>query len=216
MDDIQKIKIEEYRSLLEEHRRDRSYIFERPLLILGIIAVAMRYFYESDAELLVLLGLITIVIFCFNLWFTVNRLQSDARIVAYIQLVHEGDYRDRWFGWENALREYRILMGNDAKSGELDSLIMDIQNEKSGPASSQFYKVIWVLHLSLVIFICAASLLSLLPLENLLDQMEACGILAAAILFLVYAFGPLRPARLKNRIELERKIWESVFEEYES
>jgi hypothetical protein len=216
MDDIEKIKIEEYRSLLEEHRRDRSYIFERPLLILGIIAFAMRYFYESDTDLLVLIGLITIVIFCFNLWFTVNRLQSDARIVAYIQLVHEGGYRERWFGWENALREYRILMGNDAKSGVLNSMIADIQNGKFGPASSNFYKVIWILHISLVIFICAASLLSLLPFEALLEKIEACAILAAAILFIGYAFGPLRPARLKNRMELERKIWESVFEEYES
>ena len=48
MSNIEGIRLEEYRSLLEEHRKNRSYIFERPILILGMLTVAMLYFYGSS------------------------------------------------------------------------------------------------------------------------------------------------------------------------
>jgi hypothetical protein len=42
----------------------------------------------------------------FNFWFTINRLGSAARIVAYIQVVLEAGRP--WRGWETSLRSYRI------------------------------------------------------------------------------------------------------------
>lgn len=37
-------RLEEYRSLLEEHKKNRSYIFERPVIVLGLVSAAMYYF----------------------------------------------------------------------------------------------------------------------------------------------------------------------------
>jgi hypothetical protein len=102
MSDIKDIRIEEYKSLIEEHKKNRSYIFERPLLITGTIAISIQYFCKTEISQFVLLFILLIV--CFNLWFTAHRFQSSARIVAYLQLFHEREFKDKWIGWENALR----------------------------------------------------------------------------------------------------------------
>jgi len=131
MDDIEglkledKIKLEEYRSLLEEHRDNRLYLFERPIIILGIIVAAMAASLRSygsnisselclDIGLFVSLGLI--ILLCFNLRFTANRLERDARIVAYMQLVHEGNgkFKDKWYGWGNSLCKYHEMKNDNS------------------------------------------------------------------------------------------------------
>jgi len=43
-----------------------------------------------------------------DLWFTVNRLQSAARIASYISLFLEPEGKLNWIGWENSLRAHRI------------------------------------------------------------------------------------------------------------
>lgn len=151
MSDIEDIRLEEYRSLLEEHRKNRSYIFERPILILGIVAVAMQYFYESTIGQIVLACLIFIL--CFNLWFIGNRIRSDARIVAYIQLVHEGELRAEWLGWENTLRLYRTWMMRHNKTGDLETLRSKKLNPEAVPDRIVFYPAIWLLHFVLILSI---------------------------------------------------------------
>ena len=102
MDDT---KIEEYKSLRQEHENNRKFIFERPLLIVGAtFASAMTV---ADKGFLVLLPIPFLALLLFNLWFTHNRAESSARIVSYLQLVHEGVCPVNWIGWENSVRLYR-------------------------------------------------------------------------------------------------------------
>jgi hypothetical protein len=96
------VRIEEYKVLRQELEMNRKFVFERPLLVVGATlagALSPR------------IGLLTIPflgVLLFNLWFTYNRLWSSARIVAYIQLVHEGISKEfEWIGWERALMKFR-------------------------------------------------------------------------------------------------------------
>jgi hypothetical protein len=75
----------EYTSLREELLQYRRYIFERPLLIVGAGIALSR----ADTSLVVMPPLVAVLL-TFNFWFTVNRLRSSARIVAYIQSALEG------------------------------------------------------------------------------------------------------------------------------
>ena len=211
MSDIEEIRLEEYRSLLGEHKKNRSYIFERPIIILGLVAVAMRYFYESPIGEFGLAGLIFIL--CFNLWFTGNRLQSDARIVAYIQLVHEGELRAEWFGWESALRQYRRWRTLHTETGDLEKLRLKTLDSKVIPSVLRFYPGIWMLHLVLVLLTFVVTLISGFPSKTVLESVGLGATLVAAIIFVIYAFGSLCPTRLKAGIELERAAWLCVFEE---
>lgn len=74
---------EEYQTLRQELLESKRYVFERPLLIGAAGIAALGAFREIQAAVvpLVMVGLLL-----FNLWFTVNRLRSASRIVAYIQL----------------------------------------------------------------------------------------------------------------------------------
>lgn len=208
------IRIEEYRSLQEEHRRNRSYVFERPIIILGIVAIAMQYFYESTIGIFVLAFLIFLL--CFNLWFTGNRLRSDARIIAYIQLIHEGELRTKWFGWENALREYRLWVTHHTKTGDLEQLLSKNLDPETIPTSSRFYPAIWLLHVILVLSIFIISLMKWFLPKTIQNILEVVPSLAATIVFIFYAFGSLRPTKLNTGIELERATWICVFEESSS
>ena len=97
---------DEYRVLREELKINRQFIFERPLLIIGgaLASKAMLGFTEPFSDLLIVF---VILLLTFNLWFTMNRLTSSARIIGYIHLVHEGEFRENWKGWENSLSMYR-------------------------------------------------------------------------------------------------------------
>jgi len=159
----------------------------------------------ADMGLFISAGLVFIL--GFNLWFIGNRLQSDARIVAYIQLVHEGRFKDRWFGWENALREYRTIF-----------------KDKGAATSHRFYPMIWASH---IIFVLLALLVSFIILNIIgefggskgyisignqnvqLSSLSEGALLVALVFFAIYAF-KFRPQNLSTRIELERDRWKEV------
>jgi hypothetical protein len=211
----EQLKLEEYRSLFEEHRKNRTYILERPIIILGLAAIALQYSYKLDLGQFILAGLIFIL--CYNLWFTGNRLQSAARIVAYIQLVHEpeGELRSKWIGWESILREYRIWIGKH-KKGELEIIQNEKLKEQPIPFRLMFYPAIWVLHLVIVLLtftIAIIPLMKSLPLsiEDVVGPIASC---VATVIFMYYAFGELNPKRVSKTIELERATWFCVFEEF--
>jgi len=85
---------QEYSFLREELDMNRRFVFERPLLIVGAaLAAAVPL---ADKRAFFLLPLPFLAVLLFNLWFTINRLQSSARIIGYIQLVHEGE--KNWIG----------------------------------------------------------------------------------------------------------------------
>ncbi len=93
----------EYKALRDELIQAKGYVFERPIVI-AALAVASTKFLEKPV-LFVIPSLVAMV-FLFNLWFSVNRLRSATRIVAYIQCVLE-EKVVTWQGWETSLRHYR-------------------------------------------------------------------------------------------------------------
>jgi|GEM_PF-2861872 len=211
----EQLKLEEYRSLLEEHRKNRAYIFERPIIILGLAAIAIQYSYKLAIGQFVLAGLIFIL--CYNPWFTGNRLQSDARIIAYIQLLHEGKLKSRWIGWESSLREYRIWNEKHKKNGDLKTLKKQKLDKSAIPSRLMFYPAIWTLHFGIVslAFIVTAITLkwsSLLSIDKVAGPIATC---IATAIFMYYAFIELYPSQLREKIELERATWLCVFEEFD-
>lgn len=210
--DYDDIRLEEYSSLLEEHRKNRSYIFERPIIILGIIAVASQYFFESIIGQFVAASLIFVL--CFNLWFIGHRIRSDARIVAYIQLVHEGELRSKYFGWENALRQYRIWIKNHKSNGDLEKLRLKYFDSEATQDRIVFYPAIWLLHCVIVFFILFVTLTEWFSSTTVMTSVGMSVIIVTIIIFLIYAFGSFNPKLLKDSIELERATWFCVFESF--
>jgi len=95
----------EYEFLKKEADDNKRYVFERPLLITAslplLLTLTNSIFYWFIIPLIVFLLI-------FNFWFTVNRLNSFARIIAYIQVYIEKN--QNYIGWENYLRKYRSKM----------------------------------------------------------------------------------------------------------
>jgi hypothetical protein len=205
------LKLEEYRSLAEEHRSNRSLIFERPLVILGLITIPIIYSYENAIGGLI--SAILMIILTFNLWFIGNRLSSDSRIVAYILLVHEGNFKKYWFGWENSLWEYRKWRANH--KSDLKIIRKNIKKESS-PETFRFYPPIWAFHVALVLFALYLSYNSAIALKESVAIVGFYISYITALIFLYFAFGDLFFKRLQIGIEIEVEIWRRIFEELKS
>ena len=95
---------DEYNSLRSELETNKKFVFERPLFIIATGMAILGTMYDVKAIFLAPIPFLAILYF--NLWFTQNRLKSSARIVAYLQLVHE-TRQLKTPGWESALRSYR-------------------------------------------------------------------------------------------------------------
>jgi L-asparagine transporter-like permease len=200
------MKLEEYRSLREEHMKNRNYMFERPIIILGLVAVALQFSYQHSFNYFILA--VIIFILCFNLWFISNRLNSDSRIVAYIQLFHEGELKEKWIGWESALRQYREWRVENPKA--ISKVSRKIK-ARGTPRSFQFYPAIWIFHLVLVVLTFSLSLMGLKTSRNIIDIIGVLVVFITVIIFFVYAF-KLHPNKFGDSIELERRLWEQVFD----
>jgi len=94
----------EYESLRQELNENKKYIFERPLVI--ITAAFVIFGYASDQDFIMLFPPVIIFLLLFNLKFTSNRLNSSARIVAYIRLFIE-KRNSKNYQWESFLAKYR-------------------------------------------------------------------------------------------------------------
>jgi len=107
----------EYETLRNELLQGKKYVFERPILIItGSFAIVQFI----DKQYALYFPLVIIGLLFFNLWFTINGIDSMARIVGYIQLVLE-DKDVKWHGWETSLRNYRKwLKGNDFQNKKID------------------------------------------------------------------------------------------------
>ena len=103
-----KLRQFEHGYLRTELAANKKLVFERALVIVAVGLAASLL--PKDAQGVQLLGFPIIGALGFNLWFSVNRLQSSNRIAAYIQLFHEADRKFSWVGWENALRLHRIWL----------------------------------------------------------------------------------------------------------
>ena len=207
MANTQNTQLEEYKILRQEHENNRKFVFERPLVIVGGMLAATMGFKGDPKDMLGLLPLIFLAMLWFNLWFTHNRLQSSARIVAYIQLIHELGAAP-WIGWENSLTKYRDWYTNAT----------EIQKEqlKNVPVASDsmgFYPPIFYFHL-----FCGVMFVLLLLIQNgVLQRIVKCETISLDVLWImvngfallafVLALLPYAPDGARKAIGIKRLIW---------
>jgi len=205
----------EYASLRQEILQNKSYIFERPLLIVGAFMASVKQLSESN--LAILLPPFLIFILIINFRFTANRLASNSRIVAYISAVLESKNVTKWIGWESALRKYRMFLKNNNPE-DLEEKIKKHYDEYAVPDALMLYKPIYQFHLGIAIFGIIIYIL-LIPknLVSNLDRADYSISLIAMILLSVglfyYFFIRYPPAKMRNLIERERAIWMVLKEE---
>ncbi len=232
MPDQSRVQLEEYKALLEEHRRNRSYVFERTVVILAIVAASAKVFDQGNFLSTSILVAVLIFLFSYNLKFTVHRLESDARIIAYLQIFHEGSYKDKWIGWENALREYRIW---EQHEGEEAASRINNGNDPMAIPNSHInkgsYPALWSLHICLVVM--AWAFLVGLNLKKIGDRLtlvthdvfrffgllDTPNLLGAAVLaastcyFLYTALRSAHYSHIDPFIESERTKWVLVVDD---
>jgi hypothetical protein len=125
----------EYESLRNELNENRKYVFERPLLIFSVACIFFDY--VSKTDYVMLFPCLIILLLLFNLHFTANRLNSSARIIAYIRLFIEKNQPSN-YQWETFLNAYRL-------KGENKGL--------------KYYPVIYYFHIMLIIFLLLLEIL---------------------------------------------------------
>lgn len=203
--DDQLMPREEYQTLRQELLESKRYVFERPLIITAAGIAALGAFKEGQAAPVPLLitGLLL-----FNLWFTVNRLQSASRIVAYIQLQLESQRIAPWRGWETALRDYRKWL----KQNDVEVILEEEMDQEAVPDALMYYPAIHRLHLGIALLAIAGSLFVLR--QDPAPLSIACSgstlLLAAWLAFYAVRY---RPTAMRGLIERNRVIWEHVLRE---
>lgn len=196
---------DEYQTLRQELLESKRYVFERPLVIAAAGIAALGAFEEGQAAPvpLVVTGLLL-----FNLWFTVNRLRSASRIVAYIQLQLEREPIAPWRGWETALRDYRMWL----KRHDAEAVARNEMEKDAIPDALMYYPAIHRLHLGIASLAIASTVYVLMRSPTPLSIACAGGTILLAIWLSIHAVR-YRPANMKDLIERNRVIWKQVLEE---
>lgn len=193
----------EYEALRNELLLGKKYVFERPILIITA-AFASAQLLKNDIAIYI--APIVIGLLSFNLWFTVNRLGSMARIVAYIQIILE-DKEVSWFGWETSLRKYRKWL----KIQNLN--IRDIEiNLESVYDNLGYYPVIFWVHIAANLFTAIFIILYTYIFSWIVWPIAIICILSMG-LFTKYAYNH-RPIVKIMEIEQNRKIWKDVLDNW--
>lgn len=191
----------EYQTLREELNQSRKYVFERPLLIVGVGVAVMT---TEGGEYAGVLPMLLVGLLLFNYLFTVNRLRSACRIVAYIQVVLEGDVDVRWRGWETSLREYRMWLNEDP---EKKKEIVDREMEKKAvPDALMYYAPIYQIHIALVGLSAIASVILSAEQPRISNVVSTILLFALAIVFGYYCI-KWRPRKMRDLIERKVVIW---------
>ena len=179
----------EYESLRNELNENRKYVFERPLVI--FTAACILFAYISESEYIILFPGLIILLLLFNLHFTANRLNSNARIIAYIRLFIEENQNDN-YNWETFLNAYRI-------DGEQKGL--------------KYYPIIFYFHIVMIIFLLLMEIplyLHLHPLSQSQDKnnmlvtlIVTIALLVGAIIYLFSIMKYISPKQVKDFFEKE-------------
>lgn len=195
---------DEYQTLRQELLESKRYVFERPLVIAAAGIAALGAFEAREAAPVPLLvtGLLL-----FNLWFTVNRLRSASRIVAYIQLQLEADRIAPWRGWETALRDYRKWL----KRNDADAVAREEMDKDAIPDALMYYPAIHRLHLGIALLAIASSIYVMMSSPTPLSIACAVGTFLLAIWLTIHAVRH-RPATMRGLIEWNRVVWKRVLQ----
>jgi hypothetical protein len=148
---------DEYNSLRNELLQGKKYVFERPLLIITLSFAGLNF---MDKAYVAYLPPMAIGLLMFNLWFTVNRMRSIARIVAYIQIELEEKLWRPWLGWETCLRHYR-MWGKEHRDDQQE-LVESWIDRNAVPDAIGYYPTIFIMHVAVVLLLLIGSLLALL------------------------------------------------------
>lgn len=194
----------EYTTLRNELLQDKQYVFERPLLIITAAGVASVQL--SNEATILLLPTLLVLILLVNLWFTVNRLRSMARIVAYIDVVLESSQDVKWIGWEKSLRAHRIWMKSHSPQERTAKLKSHI-NQIAIPDAMMFYPPIFWLHAIMVALAVAVSAYSIIHATDVFQIYASSATFVISSIFGLLCIGPYRPAKMRNLIEVQRAIW---------
>lgn len=201
--DLQIGKTQEYDTLRQELLDAKRYVFERPLAIAALAAVGVQLF-DKPPYIALLLAVEFLAVF--NFWFTVNRLQSAARIVAYIQLVLEPSAACRWIGWENALRQYRMWIKTNPNAYEYVSERL----EKSAiPDSLMYYPPIYYFHAALI-GLAVLAVFAQLRWAVSPWRLAFCACASGVGIWSIRYFRRWKPSLLSTSIERNRVIWKTV------
>jgi len=185
---------------------NRKYIFERPAaLVIGAVTAAATL-YDGTFEGFDLLPALFTALFGFNLWFTHNRLQSTARIISYLQVVHTPDGAPSWIGWEAALRKFRSTKVERVRT----------RSVPRQPEASRFYGPILLFHVLAVLATTGLILAQVYPdgidLSSLARVQRAAVIVdVVAVIGLLGLAWWVRPITVRHTIDDTRRIWERAF-----
>jgi hypothetical protein len=201
----------EYDTLRHELLEAKRYVFERPLAIIALATIGLQVF---DKPQRIALPIAVSFVTLFNFWFTVNRLHSASRIVAYIQLVLEPSGTHLWTGWETRLREYRKWLRNyrkwrsedKRKAIEYFDAKVDLD---AAPDSLMYYPPVYYFHGALMVLAVSAGLVQFKNETALWARVLSLIAVGLGLWSLVY-FQRWRPSRLRLSIERNRVIWQEV------
>lgn len=197
----------EYSSLREELARNKQYIFERPLAIIGAIGIALVQ--AKDSNFLPILPLFLIAALWTNLDLTVNRLRSSSRIASYICVIMEPPEIDKWIGWENSLGNYRRWR-NDCSN---DDKLTEFYKVSADTDSLRFYPTVYKFHIFNVLIAFCTSAFIFYHYHDIDFIWRTVGFSLSAIItmyFLYYCLTEYNTNNSKGNIEIEKKIWEDV------
>ena len=199
---------QEYNTLRQELLESKRYVFERPLAIMAIAAIGLQSFEKPQH---IALPLAISVLTLFNYWFTVNRLQSAARIVAYINLVLEPEAKLRWIGWEASLRCYRQWLRSRTEREARDFVDANLELS-AAPDALMYYPPAYYFHEALMVFAVVLGTVQLLEGASVWTWILSVGTAALGVWSVRY-FVRWRPGRLRTAIERNRVIWQAALAE---
>ena len=196
---------DEYLTLRDELLHGKNFVIERPLLIITVSVALLNF---VDQPYVSFLPPLAIGLLLFNLWFTVDRTRSGARIVAYMQLQLEEEYYLPWLGWETSLREYRLQRESFEPDNTSGTRSISWKNvfDVGG-----YYGSIYLMHTVIVAIAFAGMIACVCTNQDVLSFALFAIATGFFVWFVVYAAG-CHPTKLKTRIEDERIIWTTVFD----
>jgi len=204
---FEKIRCQEYDILREELNINRQFVFERPLLIVGVSFAALAGVGKESALLLQGLILFSLLLLFFNLWFTFNRLSSNARILGYLRVVHESTESVLRPGWENALSLQRTWLATKVQEyRDIEKSCCDLKMHDA----NRFYGGLFLFHLLMGGLALALGLLSLgagTPSSGLLLEVASVAVYVIGIIVALRRWNPYRP---KNSLEVQKRVWQEV------
>lgn len=208
------IRQDEYRFLRGELDTNKKFVFERPLLIIGAGVGLSGGLHNADA--IYFAPILFLAVLYFNLWFTDNRLRSSARIIAYLQLIHESRELVS-SGWELALIEYRTKEADQ----EIQKNSLCVQETNSERDPMRFYPPIFYFHVLIGGTAAAAMAFSGLFFRGLntgesSSSLIVVGMNGISIILFVLASFKFRPSGPRSGVAYSREVWKAALKRTET